>query len=135
KNSDQPENRSELSQMFRVTVDPVWSNKYLQISQQMSDHKHDQNDAGRSDDYFFPDRRTIKMCQNLHATNILQDGSRITPRRSLGDTGGGATHCRNKPACCQFRLWTPVVASSYSDRPTPGSKAYLLWNSSQRGCD
>ena len=62
KNSDQPKQRSEITQMLRVTVDPVRSDKNLQISEQMSDHEKDQNDARDRDDYFFSDRRTIKMC-------------------------------------------------------------------------
>ena len=71
KNPDQPKHRTEIAQMFRVTVDPVRSDKYLQIPEQMSDHKQDQNDAGDGDDYFFSDRRTIKSCYNIHAKKLL----------------------------------------------------------------
>ena len=46
--------------MLRVTIDPIWSKKNLQIAQEMSDHKQDQNDPGDGDDYFLPDRRPIK---------------------------------------------------------------------------
>ena len=56
KNSDQPKQRSEIAQMFRITIDPIRSDKYLQIPEQMSDHKKDQNDAADRDNYFFSDR-------------------------------------------------------------------------------
>ena len=56
KNSDQPKERPEITQMFRVTIDPIRSDKYLQIPEQMPDHKKDQNDAADRDDYFFSDR-------------------------------------------------------------------------------
>src|SRR6266568_2141737 len=60
KNSNQPKKRTQIAQMLRVTVDPIRSNKNLQIPQQMSDHKKDQNDAGDRDDHFFPNRGAIK---------------------------------------------------------------------------
>src|SRR6266536_6147573 len=44
KNSDQPKQRTEIAQMLRVTIDPIWSDENLQIPEQMSDHEKDQND-------------------------------------------------------------------------------------------
>jgi hypothetical protein len=58
--ADRPEQRTEVAQMLRVTVDPIRSEKNLQVPQEMSDHKKDQNDARDSDDHFFPNRRPIK---------------------------------------------------------------------------
>src|SRR6266540_3475504 len=55
-----PKQRAEIAQMLRVTVDPIRSDKNLQIPEQMSDHKKNQNDAGDRDDHFFPNRRVIK---------------------------------------------------------------------------
>src|ERR1041385_399991 len=55
KNSDYPKNRSEIAQMLRVTVDPLRTQKDLQISKQMSDDEKDQNDPGDRDDHFFSD--------------------------------------------------------------------------------
>src|SRR6266404_8506635 len=54
--SDYPENRSEIAQMLRVTVDPIRAQKDLQISKQMSNDEKDQNDPRDRDDHFFPDR-------------------------------------------------------------------------------
>jgi hypothetical protein len=47
--------------MLRVTVNPVRSYENLQIPEQMSDYKQDQNDPGDRDDHLFPNRRPIKM--------------------------------------------------------------------------
>jgi hypothetical protein len=46
--------------MLRVTVDPVRSDKNLQISEQMADYEKDQNDARDRDNHFFSNRRAIK---------------------------------------------------------------------------
>jgi len=54
--TDYPKQRAEIAQMFLVTVDPIRSYKNLQIAEQMSDDKKDQNDAGDRDDHFFPNR-------------------------------------------------------------------------------
>ena len=58
--SNQPKKRTQVAQMLRVTVDPIRSNKNLQIPEQMSDHKKNQNDAGDGDDDFFSNRGAIK---------------------------------------------------------------------------
>src|SRR5437870_13776019 len=50
-----PKQGAEIAQMLRVTIDPVWSDKNLQIAEQMSDDKKDQNDASDRDDHFFSD--------------------------------------------------------------------------------
>ena len=58
--SNQPKERTQIVQVLRVTVDPIGSNENLQIPQQMSDDKKDQNDAGDGDDDFFSNRGAIK---------------------------------------------------------------------------
>ena len=58
--SNQPKQRAEIAQMFRVTVDPIRADKNLQIAQEMSNHKKNQNDAGDRDDNFFSNRGAIK---------------------------------------------------------------------------
>src|SRR5437899_12453567 len=40
-----PKQGAEIAQMLRVTIDPVRSDKNLQIAEQMSDDKKDQDDA------------------------------------------------------------------------------------------
>jgi hypothetical protein len=56
---DCPKQRAEIAQMLRVTVDPVWSDENLQITEQMSDDKKDENDATDRDDHFLPNRGAI----------------------------------------------------------------------------
>jgi hypothetical protein len=60
KSSNQPKKGAQIAQMLRVTVDPIRSNKNLQIPQQMSDYKKDQDDAGDGDDDFSSNRGAIK---------------------------------------------------------------------------
>src|SRR6266852_2155671 len=59
KTSNQPKKRTQIAQMLRVTVNPIRSDKNLQIPEQMSDHKKNQNDTGDRDDHFFSNRRVI----------------------------------------------------------------------------
>ena len=63
--------------MLRVTVDPIRSEKNLQIAEQMSDDEQNQDDSRDRDDHFFSDRRAIKICQNIHAKNILHYGDHV----------------------------------------------------------
>src|SRR4029077_2184113 len=58
--TDYPKQRTKITQMLRVTIDPIRSYKNLQIPEQMSDDKKDQNDAGNRDDHFLSNRRAIK---------------------------------------------------------------------------
>src|SRR6266480_4142964 len=60
KNSNCPKQRPKVAEMLRVTVYPIGSEKDLQIPEQMSDDKKNQNDAGDRDDHFFPNRGAIK---------------------------------------------------------------------------
>jgi hypothetical protein len=60
KSSNQPKERTQIVQVLRVTVDPIGSNENLQIPQQMSDDKKNQNGAGDGDDDFFSNRGAIK---------------------------------------------------------------------------
>ena len=73
--------------MLRVAVDPIRAEENLQVAEQMSDDEEDQNDARDRDNHFFPNRRAIKSCQNIHVTSR---------RRSSG-------------VC--FRLWMRLGAS------------------------
>src|SRR4029453_17185612 len=104
KNPNQPKQRTEVAQMFRVTIDPIRSDKYLQIPEQMSDHKQDQNDAGDRDDYFFSDRRTIKMCQKLHATNILQERRTRLPSARRSDAEAAQRVARSNRLAAEFQI-------------------------------
>src|SRR5262245_6223299 len=66
----------------------------------MPDDKEDQNDARDCDNHFFPNRRAIKNCQNIHVRSR---------RRSSG---------------VHFRLWMPLGAS----RLLPASRFLLFAN-------
>jgi hypothetical protein len=74
----------------------------------MSDHEKDQNDSGDRDDYFFSDRRTIKSYYYIHAKKNYTLGEakveRVVPNALPNQVRALPPH---------FRLWTPVVASSY----------------------
>src|SRR5439155_5702240 len=100
KQTNYPKQRAEVAQVLRVTIDPVGADKNLQIAKQMPDHKEDQNDARDRDNHFFPNRRAIKSCQNIHVTSR---------RRSSG---------------ARFRLWMRLGAS----RVVPASDFPLLAN-------
>ena len=52
--------------MLRVTVDPIWTEKNLQIAEQMSDDKNDQDDSSDRDNYFLSNGRTIESGENIH---------------------------------------------------------------------
>jgi len=41
--------------MLRITVDPIGSEKDLQVSEQMADYEKNKNDARDRDDHLFPD--------------------------------------------------------------------------------
>jgi len=53
-------------QMLRVTVDPIWTQKNLQIPEQMSDNKKNQNNARDRDDHFLSNGRAVKSGENIH---------------------------------------------------------------------
>src|SRR6266516_3934914 len=74
--------------MLRVTIDPFRSDKNLEVAEQVSDDKKDQNDAGDPYDHFFPNRRAIKDHENIHAKICAPDERRVG-----------------------LRLWTPLGAS------------------------
>ena len=59
-NADQPQQRAKVAQVLRVTVNPVRADENLEIAQQMSDNKEDQNDPSDGNDHFLPNRRAIK---------------------------------------------------------------------------
>src|ERR1051326_668015 len=54
--ADNPKQRSQRAEMFRVRVDPIRSEKNLEIAQKMSDHERDQDHAGYRDDHLLADR-------------------------------------------------------------------------------
>ena len=62
-----PEERAEIAQMLRVTIDPVRPEKNLQIAEQMADDEQHQNDAGDRDDHFLADGGAIKGGEVGHA--------------------------------------------------------------------
>src|SRR5262249_22089027 len=66
KQTDCPKQRSEIVQMLRVTVDPIRTQKNLQIAEQMSDNKKNQDDARDCDDHFLSNGRAIKSGENIH---------------------------------------------------------------------
>ncbi len=61
KRPDRPKQWPEIAKMLGVTVDPIRSEKDLQVAEQMANDEQDQNDARHSDDHFFADRRLIKV--------------------------------------------------------------------------
>ena len=71
RDSHQPKERPEVSQMLRIIIDPTRSEKNLQISKEMPDDKEHQNDAGKGDDHFFTDGRAIKRGEGSHEANTL----------------------------------------------------------------
>src|SRR5436190_309521 len=64
--TDRPQQRTEIAQMFGVTVDPIWTEKDLQISKEMSDNEKNQDDACDCDDHFFSNGRVIESGENIH---------------------------------------------------------------------
>jgi hypothetical protein len=64
--SDYPKQWAKVAQVLRVAVDPFWSQKNLQISQQMSDNENDQDDAREGHDHFFSNGRLIESSNNIH---------------------------------------------------------------------
>src|SRR5262249_5859513 len=73
--TDYPKQRAEVAQMLRVTVDPIRSDKNLQIAQQMADNEKDQNDARDRDDHFFSNGRVIESGENIHDGFGAQGGT------------------------------------------------------------
>ena len=61
-----PEQRPEIAQMLRVTVDPVRPEKDLQIAEQMADDEEHQNDSRDRDDQLFADGSAIKSGKSGH---------------------------------------------------------------------
>jgi len=56
KDPDGPEQGTESTQMLRVAVYPIRSEKNLQIPKKMSDNEHDQNETGHRYNHFLADR-------------------------------------------------------------------------------
>ena len=56
KDPDDPEQGTELAQMFRVAVHPIGPEKNLQVPEKMSDDEHDQDHTGHRHDHFLADR-------------------------------------------------------------------------------
>src|SRR5262249_2227784 len=59
--SDEPEQGTEIAEVLRVTVDPIRSDKDLEVAEQMADDKNEQNHAGHGHDHFSADRRMTKI--------------------------------------------------------------------------
>src|SRR5260370_1203118 len=79
--------RTEIPEVLRVTINPIWSNKNLQVAEQMSDHEKNQNDAGNRDDHFFSNGRPIKSRQQSHDTEL-----------STAENGSGGMCCPQRVA-------------------------------------
>src|SRR5437016_7417055 len=82
-----PQQRTEIPEVLRVTINPIWSNKNLQVAEQMSDHEKNQNDAGNRDDHFFSNGRPIKSRQQSHDTEL-----------STAENGSGGMCCPQRVA-------------------------------------
>ena len=57
---DGPEQGTESTQMLRVAVYPIRSEKNLQIPKKVSNDEHDQDEACHRDDHFLADRGATK---------------------------------------------------------------------------
>src|SRR6266487_5695683 len=64
--ADQPKQRAEVAQVLRVTVDPIRTQKNLQITEQMSDNEKDQKDARDRNDHFLSNGRAIESSEDIH---------------------------------------------------------------------
>src|SRR5947207_6096351 len=85
KNPNCPEQRPEIPQVLRVTIDPIGPEKDLQVSEQMADYENNKNDARDGYDHLFPDRRTVK---------------------SRDETAGGSNGPYRRSGC---RLWVRLL--------------------------
>ncbi len=55
KGADDPKKRAQLAQMLGVAIDPIRSEKNLEVPEEMSDDEQDENHAGRGHDEFLAD--------------------------------------------------------------------------------
>src|ERR1700738_193437 len=83
--ADDPKQRPEIAQMLGVAVDPFRPEKDLQIAEQMTDHKQDQDGAGRGDDHFSSDGGVAKSRERVHLLPGFTAGMRA---RSAGNLSG-----------------------------------------------
>jgi len=65
--------------VLRVPINPVWTQKNLQIAEQMSDNENNQDNARDRDDYFLSNGRAIESGENIHDKFC---GRRDTPHAS-----------------------------------------------------
>jgi hypothetical protein len=77
--ADCPKQRPEVTEVFRVTVNPIWTQKNLQIAEQMSDDENNQDNACDRDDHFLSNGRAIESGENIHDKF---GGRRDTPHAS-----------------------------------------------------
>ncbi len=52
---DDPQERAQRAEMFRIGVDPIRPEENLQVAEEMADDERDQDGAGDRDDEFFAD--------------------------------------------------------------------------------
>src|SRR4051812_45629118 len=64
--TDGPQQRTEIAQMLRVTIDPIWPEKNLQVAKQMSDSEKNQDNAGDRDDHFLSNGGATESGENIH---------------------------------------------------------------------
>ena len=60
KDSNCPEDRSQVMQEFRVCIYPIRSQINLQVSEEVAENVQNEDDACGGDDDFFSDRRLVK---------------------------------------------------------------------------
>ena len=77
--TDYPQQRTEIAQVLRVTVDPIWTQENLQIAEQVSDDEKNQDHARDCDDHFLANGRAIESGENIHDR---VDARRSTPHAS-----------------------------------------------------
>ncbi|MGB8825460.1 MAG: hypothetical protein WCD25_19080 [Pseudolabrys sp.] len=103
--TDYPKQRPKVAEVFRVTIDPVGTDKNLQIAKQMPDHKEDQNDARERDNHFFSNRRAIKSSKDIH-----DDLAHAEARRTLFEIMNAARSVKAASLRTRFGLSIRLVA-------------------------
>ena len=56
-----PKQRPQIMEMLGIAVDPIRTQKNLEVAEQMSDHEQNQNHAGNSNDHLLSNRRTQEV--------------------------------------------------------------------------
>ena len=91
--ADRPKDRTEVLQMFRVAVDPVRPEENLQVAEQVTDDEPEQNQPGKRDDNFPPDRSAMKGGKAIHNDSSLVVAARMSETRSRASAGQDDAGC------------------------------------------